>query len=263
MKILLYILTAIALTVSCQKVIDVDLNETNAKVVIEANYTAEDSTVRLRLSQTTNYFEPSTPSIFNGASVSISDANGVSTSLISIGDGNYELTNYVPVYNSTYKMTCVHEGVTYTATCRLPIAVPLSPITYEFFPGFFGSDPGYACEVNYNDPAGVVNYYMIVLSRNGIEKNKATEFYLSNDLFSDGNPVTRPLFSDSLFNLGDSIGMELRSVDEKVYYYYDEVQSIAGGQSAAPGNPLDIWDNDALGYFSAYSTSKESVIIVE
>ena len=86
---------------------------------------------------------------------------------------------------------------------------------------------------------------------------------LLDDRFTDGNPISRPLFLDPLFQLSDTIGMELRSIDEVVYDYYTELLTIAGSQaSAAPANPESNWNNDALGYFSAYSNSTQEVIVL-
>tara|TARA_R110002072_G_scaffold302060_1_gene483572 strand:- start:37320 stop:38111 length:792 start_codon:yes stop_codon:yes gene_type:complete len=262
MRTLFYILSFVIVANSCQKVIDVDLNESNSKVVIEANYSSEDSTVRLRLSLTSSYFEPSSASELNSATVSILDGNGTATFLSNIGNGEYILTNYVPTYNSIYRMNVVYNGVTYSASSELPSPVQLQPITYEFTTGFFGSGEGYFCYQNYDDPIGSENFYISVISKNGFEKNKVNDFILGDDRLTDGNTVSRPLFIDSLFALGDTASIEFRSISEDVFYYYDEIQSIAGGgQSAAPANPLKIWDNDALGYFSAYSNSRQTVII--
>ena len=103
-----------------------------------------------------------------------------------------------------------------------------------------------------------------MISKNGYERSKVTDFILGDDRLTDGNSVSRPLFIDSLFVIGDTIDIELRSIDEKIFKYYSEIQTIAGaGQAtAAPSNPIAIWDNGALGYFSAYGNSRETVVIL-
>jgi len=96
------IFTFIALSisiVSCQKEIDVDLNEANPVIALEGNYSSEDSLVTLNVSLTSSYFDSELTPIDNLSPV-IKDANGVSQSLISNGDGTYALTNYIPEYNS-------------------------------------------------------------------------------------------------------------------------------------------------------------------
>lgn len=51
----------------CTKVIDVNLNEANEKYVIEANYSAEDSTVRVLITKTSSFFDNNaSPKVNNG-----------------------------------------------------------------------------------------------------------------------------------------------------------------------------------------------------
>ncbi len=263
MKQLLFLSVIVALISSCQKVIDVDLNEANPKVVIEANYTAEDSTVAVVVSKTANYFGSNAPTKLNNAVITITDQSGVSTNVPLIGDGFYELNNYIPAFNSTYTLTVSVDEEIYSASCTLNPVVPLEDITYEYTPGFFGSGDGYVSYLNFYDPANVINHYIVVITENGEELNKPAEFILQDDVLTDGNLVERPLFTGELFQIGDEIGFELRSVDEVIYDYYAELQSVAGGgqSSAAPANPTSNWGNEALGYFSAYSNNRKSVII--
>lgn len=262
MKKLFYIFILGFVFFSCQKVIDVDLNEANAQVVIEGVFTAEDSTVRVRVSLTSNYFDASTSPTIDNAVVTISDYLGNSTTINSIGNGVYELSNYIPIFNSTYKLNVLYNGVDYEAECDLQSPVALNDITYEYTPGFFGLEGGYLVYLNFNDPAGIVNNYLIVLSRNGVESTDLTEYFLQDDLFTDGNLLERPLFGNDFYALGDTVGMELRTVDKQVYDYFNEVIGIAsGGGGAAPANPTTNWNNKALGYFSAYGNSRKSVII--
>lgn len=263
MKKLFYILViAFAGVTSCQKVIDVDLNDANANIVIEANYSAEDSTVRVRITTTSSFFDSNQSPTIDDAVVTIFDQAGTPTVVNWIGNGNYELTNYIPNYNSTYTLTVFSNNVTYTAECNMHSVVNLEPITYEFFPGIFGSESGYAAFMNFNDPSDTVNHYVAILSQNGQVFDGADEVFLQDDKLTDGNFVERPLFGDSLFQINDTIAMELRTIDEDIYEYYDQLQSIAGGgSSGAPGNPKTNWDNDALGYFNCYSSSRQEVIV--
>ncbi len=262
MRKLAYILGFIALASSCQKVIDVDLNDANQNIIIEGNYTAEDSTVSVRLTLTSSYFDSEPSQTIDNALVTITDQNGATTTVPSIGNGNYELTNYIPVFGTSYVLTVVADGTTYSATCSLANPVQLDPITYQFLDGFFGADPGYVSILNFQDPAGEVNFYNIVISENGTTFDRIDEIQQQDDAFTDGNYIQRPLFLNDLSELGDTISYEFRSVDEAIFNYTSEAASISGGSnSAAPGNPTTNWDNGALGYFSAYSVSRDTVII--
>ena len=263
MKALFYLLGLFTIFTSCQKVIDVDLNDSNPQFVIEANYTAEDSTVRMRMTKSSGYFDSNPTPIVNNAVATISDEAGNSQTLINLGDGNYILTAYIPNFNTTYTMSVLHDGVTYTSSTALSSIVPLNGVTYEFFPDFFDSGEGYRVYLNYTDPGVVANYYFALITHNGNIRNDVSNFILSDDQVTDGNMIERPLFIDTLFQIGDTIEIELRSVGQNVFEYYSEVQTIAGdGQgNAAPANPPKMWGNEAFGYFCAYGNDRNSVII--
>lgn len=254
----LFILTL----VSCQKVIDVDLNEVNSQVVFEANYTAEDSTVRVRVSITSNYFDASASPTIDEASVTIIDQAGNATAVPNVGSGMYVLTNYAPQFNTTYTMTILYNGTLYTAKCYLQQPVQLDEITYDLAPDLFGFEGGYFVYMRLQDEPGILNNYLVVLTRNGDEMDDLTEMFQQDDKFTDGNFIERPLFGGDFFDLGDTIEMELRSLDQTVMDYYSELISIAGGGGgAAPANPTSNWDNKALGCFNAYGNHRRSVVI--
>lgn len=259
MKYLALIIGLIAF-VSCQKVIDVDLNEANTVTVIEANYTAEDSTVRVFITQTSNFFSNDANPTVNNAVVMITDQAGNSQQVPFTSDGKYELTNYAPSYGSTYTMTVLHDNVTYTSTCEMKTVIPQLPVIYDFIePGIFG-DGGYIVAVSYQDPPDAGDYTSAVLSKNGKQLKKLSDVTFNDDLFTNGNPVTRPLFV-RFFDVGDTVEIELRTLDQKIYDYYTELASLTDPNSAAPANPTYQWTNRALGYFSAYPSSRQSVII--
>ena len=264
MKNIFYLFAITSVLASCQKVINVDLNESNPTPVIEGNYTTEDSTVRVKLSLTSSYFNSETSNFINDATVNITDGSGLISNIPSTGNGMYELHNYIPNFNTTYTLSASYNGITYSAQCDLSDTVSLGEITYEYNPGFFGSNPGYLVFLNFNDPINISNYYQVVLSLNGVELNALNETFTQDDILSDGNPISRPLFGEDFFQIEDTVGMELRSIDQDIYYYLNEAYIIVGSNSAgsaAPANPTSNWDNNALGYFSAYGNSRKEIII--
>lgn len=262
MKKLAYILGLIVLASSCQKVIDVDLNDSNQTVVIEANYKAEQDRVEVIVSMTSSYFDSEASPVVDDAIVTITDANGISTTVPHILGGLYRLTQYTPNYDSDYTISVVVDGQTYTASCNLATPVQIDPITYQYLDGFFGADPGYVSILNFQDPVDVVNFYQIVVSENDQTYDRIDEIQLQDDNFTDGNYIQRPLFFNELSQLGDTIMYEFRTVDKVIYDYTEEAASISGGSdSAAPGNPTTNWDNGALGYFSAYGATRDTVVI--
>lgn len=246
---------------SCEKVIDLDVNEIEEKLVIEAEYIASDSLVKVQMSKTKDVFSGGGFTFVSGAQVQILDQNGVPTSLIDLGDGNYELTGYVPVYDSQYSMKVTYDGEIYESNDFLKTPVDLDTLTTEFQEeSLFGSE-GYVVFMNFTDPNGP-DYYRAVRFVNGEELTERTDQFVFDDGFSEGNQQTVPFFSDR-YVTGDSIAVEFRSYSEKTYTFISELYDIAGdqGQSAAPANPNSTWTNDAIGNFAAYGYDIESVVI--
>lgn len=260
---LLIALSLILLAGSCQKVIDVDLNNADPKIVIEANYNGTDSTVVVKVSYTSSFFDEFNQNTVDNAVVTITDGNGISTGIPSVGSGKYELANYIPTLGMTYTISVHHDGTSYSATSKLNTPLTMLEPTVEFFEqGFFGEEGGYFVYFTFNDPVGQGNYYNVIYRANDTLYNKVQNFILGDDVFTDGNLIERPIFD--YFEVGDSISFELQAIDKKVFDYYTELQTIAGGQSsAAPANPYFFWSNQGLGYFSAYYSSENGIKIVE
>ncbi|MCH2224048.1 MAG: DUF4249 family protein [Crocinitomicaceae bacterium] len=261
MKKYIFILSAIIVLSSCTKVIDVDLNEANPVVVLEANYTANDSTVRLDARYTSNFFGASTPENINNAVVTITDQAGTSTSVPFTSDGHYELTNYPAQFNTTYTLSTIVDGTNYTATCEMNDTIQQLPLYYEFFEqGFFGGEGGYLLNLIYQDPPETGDYTMAVYWRNDTISEGLDSYMLNEDVLTNGNVVLRPFITE-YFKINDSLRVELRTIDKKIFDYYTELASLTNPNSAAPANPEFIWSNKALGYFSAYGYSEQTTVI--
>ncbi len=255
------LILGIIVLASCTKVIDVDLNEANPVTVIEANYTAEDSTVRVVVTETSNFFSNEDEPTIDDAIVTITDQSGNSQQVPFVANGEYVLNNYIPQFETTYTMTVLANGVTYTASCKLNDLIPQNGIIYEYIePGAFSGDGGYLVAVSYQDPAAEGDFTSAYLTKNDTLYKELDDITLNNDEFTNGNLVLRPVFVD-LFDVGDTIEIELRTIDKKIYDYYNELISLIDPNSAAPANPTYQWENRALGYFSAYPSSRQTTVI--
>ena len=242
---------------ACKKtIVDIDLNESNPQVVIEANYSAEDSVVRVQLSFTSSYFNNDPSMKIDGATVTITDELGSVQGVPNTVDGSYVLENYVPIINSSYQLDVTYNGEIYNAHCYLNDAVPLEAISYVHYPDEFKYDVFYGC----NDPSGTNDYYRAVVKLGGESQGSKINF---SDEFNDGNFLEHTLSIYGTLSIGDTVKVELRTIDENVYEYFGEIFNLqySDGSAAVPANPKNNWSNGALGYFSAYSSSRELVVI--
>ncbi|MBW7868260.1 MAG: DUF4249 domain-containing protein [Brumimicrobium sp.] len=262
-KIFIYMsLCLVVLFTSCQKVIKLKVHDSDPIIVIEALYNANKEEVFVKISKSINVFdEPQFPSI-TGAVVEIFDENGVSSTLADQGDGTYLLSNYVPVFNSVYKMRVQIQGEEYTSSDRLMPVVPLDSIVADFEP-FTPMGEGYVTFLSFMDPVGP-NYYRAIRTVNDTLKDKVGDLHLFDDGWTDGNQQKAPMIFE-LFKIGDSVSVDLISYSEKSFKYYLGLSATAGGStsSPAPANPPKDWTKGALGHFTAFGYDTKKKIIGE
>ncbi len=269
----LYILASILFLSSCQKVIDVDLNDSNPAYVIEANLYEGTNDFQVKITQTTSYFGTSNPTPINDAIVTLIDPSNVTHSVPSIGNGLYKLPSFSATNNSKYQLIVTAGGKTFNAASTMPFHTSIDSVTYEDFGGFGGGPGGgggnpndtYLLTTHFQDSIGIPNNYRVILTRNDTLLNKPFDYYLFDDKIRDGQYIDAPIFTN-FFSEGDSIDVELLSMDAGVidyFYTLSDILTSDANTSAAPANPNSNFSNGALGYFGAFTRSKKSIRIIK
>lgn len=261
MKLIFTILTAIVLFSSCQKVIDVDLNEGGANLVIDASYDATTQIVSAKLSYTTNYFDDNESPDISTAVVTVADQNGATFPLSYSGGSSYTFNGLTPSFGENYTLSVVQDGETYEATGYLAPNVPLDTLVAEFEEASAFGDEGYIVYLGIEDAVNQSDYYRALFTVNGVflSPTESGIFYFNDD-FTEDNYFTIPLFTER-FQVGDTVDCELRSINESRNLYLSGLEDVIGGNAAAPTNPVSNWSNGALGFFNVFSQTKRQIII--
>jgi hypothetical protein len=240
---------------SCTKVVNIDLNTTNPKLVIEGIISNKSNVQTVTISKTVNFSESNNFPKINNAVVTISDNNGTPVILNLTAPGVYQTTSIIPANGHTYKLNIQLDGNTYIASSTMPQPVLMDSLSFLLNQSFGGVvDTTYIVTPHYMDPANYVNYYKLAQTVNGkLDKT----IHAFNDNLINGKENKRPLFSnDGDYKLvsGDSVKVELFGIDKAVYDYYYALSLIVatgGGPSATPANPNSNISGGVLGYFSA------------
>lgn len=257
--IFLMIAACSGIFLSCQKVIDVDLNSSSPHIVIEGYISDQPGPYWVRISQTVNYNQPNTFPPVSGATVTLSDNIGNSELLTEFIPGFYMSSLMQGVPGRTYTLTVLSDGVTYAASSMMPSPVAIDYLLQNSFS--FGMDNSKTVEVHFRDPAGIDNYYRFVEIKNGVQQQF---MFLINDQLQDGNEIASTLFADEdTLRTGDSVSVQLRSIDKNVYNYFRSLSQVVSSSSSStsPANPPSNLSNGALGYFSAYAVRTKFIII--
>lgn len=243
---------------SCEKVIDLNLDNATPALVIEGSVNDLNEAQIVRVSRTYDFTEPNKFNGVSGAKVLLTRANGIVMNYTEVSPGVYQTSKFKGVPGSRYILDVTVDGKTYSATSIMPAKVLLDSISFKQF-DFFGKTNSYAA-VNYVDPAGIQNQYRFILCYKGkVEEDRAEE-----DRFNDGNNVSNVIFYklNDLVN-GDSLNIEFQCIDRNVFKYVYSLgqNSGEGGPPVAPANPPSNFSNGALGIFSAHTTDKRTAVI--
>lgn len=262
-KIMTLMLIA-AMLVSCEKVIDIDLEQAESQIVIEAELKAGSNPFEVKISKSKPYFEENETEFVSNASVSLSDENGNVIELSHTQNGLY-IADVIGVINVEYTLLVNVNGREYRAKSKVNEAVQLTGLEYEFQEGFGPLEEGYAVYFKFSDPPSTQNFYRVIHKINGEEQNSGSDFIVEDDRLFNGNNVRLSL-ARKAFELGDTIEVSLVHINEETYEYFSALQDILGGNggpgaSAAPGNPISNWSNNALGYFAAINTNTQTIVI--
>ena len=261
-KILTYIslLMISLLSISCEKVISVDLNSAAPQLVIEASISDQPGPYLVKLSQTVNFDQTNTFPSVSGAKIIISDNFGNSDSLKEAFSGTYKTSAIQGIPGRTYTITINANGKEYIAVSTMPPPVNIDSLNVES--QTFGPQNIKFVDVHFRDSANIKNYYRFVEVRNGVQQKF---IFLFDDRLQDGGSVTSSLLADEdTLNSGDSVNILLQCIDSKVFDYYRTIRQASGdgGPSApTPANPLSNFTGGALGYFSAYTVRSKLIII--
>lgn len=256
---LLFLFIVALVFVSCEDVIDVDLNNAPPKLVIQATINWQKGTSgnqqKIKLTTTADYFSNVIPTV-SGAVVTVTNSNNTVFTFSEIPNtGEYICSNFLPVINETYTLKVISKGQTYTATETLQPVAPITRIEQKNDGGFSGDQ--IEIKTFYNDPAAVPNYYLYKFTYSNQAK---ANVYVDRDEFFDGNEFFSLSRNDEL-KKGDNIKVAHYGISKAYYNYMSILVSISGNTGGGPfqtppatvrGNIVNTTDkaNFPLGFFA-------------
>lgn len=243
---------------SCTKVVEVDVETAEPKLVIDASIDWVKGTTgkeqKIKLSTTTGYYSTAFPTV-SGADIIITNAAGIVFGFIeNPGTGAYICSDFQPVIGEAYTLKVVLNGETYTAT-ETCIGVPdiENNIEQNNAGGFGGGEV--EIKYYYQDNGNEDNYY---LHRILAPVSTFPEYKAEDDENSQGN-LMQEYFSDEELNSGDRINIRLYGISRRYYDYFRKLLAASGAGSGpfqtAPGSVRGNiinqthFENFAYGYF--------------
>lgn len=260
-KVLLYFILILSLTItsSCEKVVHIDLDEAEPKLVIDAVIRWQKGTAGnqqiIKLSLTNNFYTSDILAA-NGATVIITNGNNDIFTFVEDGDsGNYICLTFLPEINEIYTLNVEYNGQLYTATNPLLATPSITSVEQETVPGISGEDE-IQIKYYFQDNANEDNYYLLGV----INPNKQIpEFGAIEDEFFQGNEIFG-FYGSSETESGITLNLSVQNITLGFFNYMNKLIAVASTNSGNPfatppatlrGNIINETniENYPLGYF--------------
>lgn len=251
--------------VSCEREIDLNLEDQSGNIVIEANITDQAGPYKVRITKSVAFTQTNQYPPIENAVVIINDNLGQTETLQHIGNGIYQATTMQGQSGRTYTLKIQAEGKEYISQSKMPEAVEFQGLAQDSF--MVAGETSYTLLPIFVDPPALGNRYLFIYSVNDHPKKYFSEF---SDNVNNGAPNQRPLIlpnddedGDVKVKVGDTITVEMQCIDDAVYTFYSALLQLSsgGGGGVTPTNPPSNFNNNALGYFSAHTVQVKTIVI--
>jgi hypothetical protein len=278
-KKIIIIPALLILAASCTEKIDLKLDSTYTRLVVDGHIRADSLPSSISLTKTSDYFANVPSPRVVSATVSITDGTNV-----------FPLTETIPGESGIYNTDPGFKGVrgkTYSVNITLPEAIAgtteytassdlisvtrLDSVKTEFKPDM-GKEGFWLVKIYAKDPPGTKNYYMINLYRNSkLWTDTITKVSISDNQFFAGNYINGvDVFYinnehkwETLYP-GDTIMMELSAITQEYFNFIGQVQQAGISIpifSGPPANVIGNISNNGVGFFAAFSSSFAKTIV--
>ncbi len=245
---------------SCEKVVDLKLEDAPQSTVVEAivHDSIGDNYVIISKSKPFNDNVGGFETV-SGASVVISDNTGNSFALNEIRSGVYNSPSLKGIAGRTYFLSINADGKSITAQSVMQARVNLDSLSQEKVNKPFSSDTisEYRIFTHFYDTPGYKNYYRLKASSKTVQQKGVL---VLNDNLIEGDHVIFPIFQTNFLE-NDTVLVQLLSIEEENFRYFNALTSSQNGE--VPGNPETNLngDDNVVGYFAAYAKSQRLYVI--
>jgi len=267
-NLIFLVLLAVILN-SCEEVIDLDLQEDDPRLVINASILwyseSPGNNQQIQLSQTIGFYEEEIEPVTD-AEVSIKSNNGEEYIFLHDDQGFYTNSDFNPQFEENYTLEINYQEEFYTASNSFVPVAGIDFIEQNNEGGFSRED--LEVEAFFTDPAGEDNFYLFSF-RNFSNSKISLEIY--EDEFTDGNQVSANYSNDELAE-GDEIFITMEGITKAFYEYLFILRSQGGDNGGGPfqsqpatvkGNIINETnpENYPFGYFRLSEVDSTTYIV--
>ncbi len=278
----LILISSIIIATACTEPVDIDLDSTYQRLVVEGYVNTDSLKHNVILSVTSDYFANETSPRISDAFVELSFGSETmqlieNETVPGLYEAPYAFRGVIGTTYDLYisQLDVNQDGIEeqYHASSTMPGGTELHSIELQYYPTAFAS--GYAVFMYANHPPEQWDWFGFRLLKNGVLLDSTLQNYsvISDDIFDDGYFPGIPVGylsddeSEQAVYPGDTITLELHSIEEAYYNFVGAAQlEIVGYNPLFSGPSANIatnLNNGANGIFAAYSILRSYVIADE
>ncbi|MBN2668650.1 MAG: DUF4249 domain-containing protein [Bacteroidales bacterium] len=289
-----FILIIVFFAFSCEKEIDVQLEDSKPKLVVEG-VIENGEYAYVSLSKSAPYFTPVDSTTFQNMFIT--------EALVIVSDGIESDTltfDTVPLFpplrfqghklkgqlNTSYTLRIEYEGEVYTADTKILDAIPIDSVRYQYE---YNSDSLGYIWFYANDPVNQNNYYRVFTMDVDIDFSKEIPVWVhpagsvTDDSYFNGKLVEsqmyrgrNPMLSEAYyeahpddwwaFKMGDKVLVKLTQIDYESFIFWrtmEQVLMTGDNPFAAPTTVQTNISNNALGSWCGYASTVQYIEITE
>lgn len=276
-RISLFIFTFLMfLVVSCTEKIDIQLDDSYTRLVVDGSITTDTMAHKVVLSSTSSYYYSQAALPVTGALLTISD-----------GSQDFNLSETLPGVYSTAPDVHGIPGKTYKLNIKLKSAIggydeylvsstlyPVAPLDSIslLFHSDWSTDGVWEVKCYEQEPP-TIDFYRFLVSKNAqVITDTMNEWIIKNDHLYNGNntnglPVGYINQGNSWEKVaeGDIVGVEINGIGKAYFDFIQTAQAeLQGSNPLFGGPPANIKgniNNGGFGFFSAYSIARSRTIV--
>ncbi len=274
------LILVLAALMSCTEIIDITLDSTYRRLVVEGTVTTDSVRHGVQLTTTSDYFSNQSPPAVSGAVVELEfmDRRLLMEEQDTI-PGRYLVPKpFRGIIGTTYELYISQvdidqdgETESYHANSTMPGGVLLDSIRLNYFTSYFVS--GYELYMFALDPPTSDWYGLKYWKNNDLLSDSLIKYNVQPDDFYNGKylyygiPIGFYADDEPREQLlpGDTVTLELNSIEKDYYNFIIDAQlEIYGNNPMFSGPPANVRsniDNGAMGFFTAYSIARASTVV--
>jgi hypothetical protein len=264
---------------SCTERIDVKLDETYTRLVVDGAIATDTSAYSIILTKTADYFYNNPSPVVTNATIRVTDGDSIwilhetqpgSSGIYMTDTGFYGKTG--KQYTLQIELEDpIDDHTFYTSSCFLSPVARLDSIQVGFQPDW-GKEVFWEIKCFAQEPGNETNYYMFNLFRNDtLITDSITKVSISDDKYINGSYIRGAgvIYIDNSYSwmrlhAGDKVTLKMSGITKEYYNFISQVQFAGFNIPFFQGPPANVEGNisdGGVGFFAAYSNSYASTTV--